>query len=120
ELNETEKVLRIELPADQQAPAPLNPGEEAFDQPAPGISAELAPVLGERLHSIGAMRGDHFDALAAQFMVERMAVVCTSANEVYGLCFDHVEVEAELHQASFVCGMGADRKRQAMAIHNRH
>jgi hypothetical protein len=34
ELDETEKVLRVDLPADQQASSPLNPGEEAFHQPA--------------------------------------------------------------------------------------
>lgn len=46
ELDEAEKVLRVELPADQQASTPLNPGEEAFDQPATSIAAELAAVLG--------------------------------------------------------------------------
>jgi hypothetical protein len=44
ELHETEEVLRIELPADEQAAAPLNPGEKAFDQPAPLIAAKLATV----------------------------------------------------------------------------
>jgi hypothetical protein len=52
ELDEAEEVLRIELPADQQASAPLNPGEEAFDQPAPCISAEPSAILCERLHPI--------------------------------------------------------------------
>src|SRR5579862_1293161 len=52
ELDEAEEVLRVELPSDQEAAAPLNPGEEAFDQPAPSISAEPATVLGERLHPV--------------------------------------------------------------------
>jgi hypothetical protein len=30
-LDESKEVLRIELPADEQAAAPVNPGEEAFD-----------------------------------------------------------------------------------------
>src|SRR6476619_8154978 len=47
ELDEAEEVLRVELPADQQTTAPLDPSEEAFDQPAPSVSAEPAAVLGE-------------------------------------------------------------------------
>jgi hypothetical protein len=39
ELDEAEEILRVEFPSNQQAAAPLNPSEEAFDQPAPGISA---------------------------------------------------------------------------------
>jgi hypothetical protein len=31
ELDETEEVLRVELPTDQQMAPPLNPGKEAFD-----------------------------------------------------------------------------------------
>lgn len=52
ELDEAEKVLRVELPADQQASTPLDPGEEAFDQPAASIPAKLAAVLGGRLHTV--------------------------------------------------------------------
>jgi hypothetical protein len=41
---------------------------------------------------------------------------------LFWLGFDHVEVEAQLYQADFVmvCRMRADRKRQSMAIDNRH
>jgi hypothetical protein len=48
ELHETEEVLRIELPADEQAAAPLNPGEKAFDQLAPLIAAKVPTALSER------------------------------------------------------------------------
>src|SRR6266705_2750386 len=65
---------------------------------------------------------DHLDAISAQFVVQRIAVVSAITNQVLRLGFDHVEVEAELHQADFVmvCRMRADRKRQSMAIDNRH
>src|SRR5580704_2681852 len=68
------------------------------------------------------MRRDHLDAISAQFVVQRIAVVSAIANQVLWLGFDHVEVEAELHQADFVMvrRMRADRKRQSMAINNRH
>ena len=40
----------------------------------------------------------------------------------FRLGFDHVEVEAQLYGAHFVMvrGVGADRERQAVAIHDRH
>ena len=52
ELHEAEEVLRIELPADKDAALPLNPGEEPFDQPAPGISAKAAAILRSALAAI--------------------------------------------------------------------
>ena len=68
------------------------------------------------------MRGDHLDALRTQLLIELIAVVGFVADEVVGLGLDHVEVEAELHQADFVMvrGMRADRQRQAVAIDNCH
>jgi hypothetical protein len=36
ELDEPKEVLGIELPANKNATLPLYPGEEAFNQPAPG------------------------------------------------------------------------------------
>src|SRR6202011_5801400 len=68
------------------------------------------------------VRRDHFDPVSAQFLVERIAVVGAITNQVLRLGLDHVEVEAQLHQADFmmVGGMRAYRKRQSMAINNRH
>lgn len=39
ELDKSQEVLGVVLPADQDAPLPLDPGEEALDQPSPRISA---------------------------------------------------------------------------------
>ena len=52
ELLEAEEVQRIELPADEDAALPLNPGEEPLDQPAPGISAKAAAILRSALAAI--------------------------------------------------------------------
>jgi hypothetical protein len=57
-LRETKKVLRIELPADKNATLPLYPGEEAFDQPALGISPQPASFLRGALAAIGSVRRD--------------------------------------------------------------
>ena len=39
ELDKTEEVLGVELPADEDATLPLYPGEEALDEPASHIAA---------------------------------------------------------------------------------
>ena len=39
ELNKTEEVLCVELPADEDATLPLYPGEKALDQPASHVAA---------------------------------------------------------------------------------
>src|SRR5262249_18828535 len=116
------EVLGIEFPTDQQSAAPLNPREEAFDEPSPLISTPPAAVQGERPHAVRTIRSNHLDALSAQFFVKDVTVVSAVADEVFGLGLDHVEVEAEPHQTYFVAirCMRAHRERQTMAIHNRH
>jgi hypothetical protein len=39
ELDKAEEVLSVVLPADEYATLPLYPGEEAFDEPAPLVTA---------------------------------------------------------------------------------
>jgi hypothetical protein len=48
------------------------------------------------------VRSDHFDAISAQLLVKRITVVGKIANQVFRVGFDHVEVEAQLHQAEFM------------------
>jgi hypothetical protein len=52
ELHEAKEVLRIKLPADKNPTLPLYPGEEAFDQPAPGISPSRRPSCVARLRRL--------------------------------------------------------------------
>jgi hypothetical protein len=75
-----------------------------------------------RLAAIGAVRCDHFDPVSAQFLHVQIAVVSEIADQVLWLGLDHLEVEAQLHQANFmmVGGMRAYRTRQSMAINYRH
>ena len=42
ELDKSEEVLGVVFPADEDAALPLNPSEEAFDEPAPHVAAEAA------------------------------------------------------------------------------
>jgi ATP-dependent helicase HepA len=65
ELHEAKEVLQIKLPADKNATLPLYPGEEAFNQPAPGISPKPSSILGGALAAIGSVRRDHLDTVFA-------------------------------------------------------
>jgi len=47
-----------------------------------------------RLDPVRTVRGDHLDAVSAQFLIERIAVVGAVADEVLRLGLDHVEVKA--------------------------
>src|SRR5262245_105745 len=63
ELNEAEEVLWMIFPADEDPALPLDPGEEAFDQPAPQGASQAAPVLRRRFRPVRAVRRDHLDAI---------------------------------------------------------
>jgi hypothetical protein len=110
ELDKAEEVLSVEFPADEYAALPLYPGEETLDEPASHIAAQPSSILRRRLDAIGAVWRDHLDTISSQFLVERIAVIGTVADQVFWLGFDHVEVEAQLHQADLmvVGGMRAD------------
>ena len=63
ELNEAKEVLWMIFPSDEDPALPLDPGKEAFDQPAPQEASHAAPVLRRRFHSVRAVRRDHLDAI---------------------------------------------------------
>ena len=113
ELDKAEEVLGVEFPADEYAALPLYPGEETLDEPASHIAAQPSSILRRRRHAIGAVWRDHLDTISSQFLVERIAVIGPVADQVIRLGFDHVEIEAQLHQANLmvVGSMRADRKR---------
>ena len=92
----------MEFPADEYAALPLYRGEETLDEPASHIAAQPSAILRPRRDAIGAVWRDHLDTISSQFLVERIAVIGMVADQVFRLSFDHVEVEAQLHQADFM------------------
>ena len=52
ELDETEEVLGMILPTDEDATLPLYPGEEALEPPAPQVSAQAPSILRGRLAAV--------------------------------------------------------------------
>ena len=63
ELNEAKEVLWMIFPSDEDPALPLDPGKEAFDQPAPQEASQAASVLRRRFRSVRAVRRDHLDAI---------------------------------------------------------
>ena len=119
ELDKAEEVLWVILPSDEDATLPLNPCEEALDHPAPCVSPQPASILCSRFAAIGSVRRDHLDAVPTQFHIQRIAVVGAIPDQIFGLGFDHVEIEAQLNQSYFVVvrRMRTDRERQTMTIY---
>ena len=74
ELEKAEEVPDVIFPAGNQASRVVEPGEEAFDLPAPAVPPQGAAVLGTA--SPRAIGRDHFDAVVvAQLRIEQVAVV---------------------------------------------
>ena len=95
ELHKPEEVGGIVLPANEEASFPLEPGKEAFDEPAPFISAEVAAILGLEFAS-GSMGGNQVHPVLFQIVIEPIAVVRPITDEMLGFGLQHVEVETEL------------------------
>jgi len=101
---------------------PLNQGKESFHQPAQFITTQSSTTLCSGLHPIAAMWCNHLNASLAQFYIQRVTVVGAITNQVFRLRFDHVELEAQLHQGDLMVirRMGTDRQRLPVTIHNGH
>src|ERR1700745_3295242 len=61
------------------------------------------------------MRRNHLDAVAAQLLIEWIAVVSAIADQILRLGLAHVEVEKELNQTHFV-GVGRMRTAKLAAM----
>lgn len=101
---------------------PLKPRKESLHDPASLVSAQAPSVLRLALPAVGFMRGNHLDALLSKLCVERIAVVRAITDQIIRLGFDHVEVEAQLHECDLmvVGRVRADGQRQSMPINDHH
>jgi len=108
QLDEAEEIVGVILPSNEQTALPLQPGKEAFDDPAAGVASKRPTVLGLEL-AIAPVRRDQFDALFGKRGVQLVAIVGAVTDQVVGFGLDHVEIEAQLHQRDLVMvgGMGA-------------
>ena len=88
------------------------------------VAAQPSSILRRRLRgAVGPVRRDHLGCRRGATL--RPTDRCRRRDrldQILWFGFDHVEIEAELHQADFVMvrGVRADRERQSVAIHYRH
>ncbi len=75
------EVVDVTFPAGDETTEVMQPGEEAFDLPAPPRATQAAAILRD-VTTAAAMRGDHLDAVRRhQGLVERVAVIAAIANQ---------------------------------------
>jgi len=80
ELHHTQKVDGIVFPTNEEPPFPLQPGKEAFDEPAAVVSLQMPTVLGlER--AVGAMQSNQIHSVLLELHIELIAVIRTIADE---------------------------------------
>jgi len=84
ELDKAGEVCGIVLPANKESPLPLQPGKEAFDEPAALIAAEVPAILGLEFPS-RAMRGNQVHADLLEGDIEAVTVIGTIPNEILWL-----------------------------------
>src|SRR5215472_1879741 len=57
-LDKAKEIVCVVLPTNEDPALPLNPGEEALDEPASHVAAKPSPILRGRLASVAPMRRD--------------------------------------------------------------
>ena len=61
---------------------PLHPRKEALHEPAPLVAAQMAPILRPFLDAVRAVRRNHLKAVAAQLLVQFVAIVSAVTNQI--------------------------------------
>ena len=80
---------------------PLIPRKNSLHNPASFVAAQAPAILRFSLLAVRLVRSNHLDALFSKLLVERVAVVGAITDQILRPCFDHVEVEAQLHERVF-------------------
>jgi hypothetical protein len=87
--------------ASDEPPEAQHPREEPFDVPPPTIAPQAATILGLAL-SPRIVRGDHLDAVAAQVVVEFVAVVGAVSDELFGKALYETRGERVVDELRFM------------------
>ena len=119
ELHEPEEIGGVILPANEVPPSSLEPGKEAFDEPAALVAQQMAAILGLEF-ARGAMGRHQVHAVLLQVVIEPIALIGPIGDEMLRFGLGHVELETELDQGDFVmirC-VRTDGERKLVPIHN--
>lgn len=84
------------------SPKVLQPGEQPFNLPAVAITPQRSSILSSRLLPIDFMRSNQFNALVSQFLVQRITVIGSIANQSLGALLDKAAGECSFDQSDFM------------------
>ncbi len=76
-MNESGESLMTTIPAGQGSLVLVHPREQTLDLPSTAVTPECTAVLRRRSNAVLAMRGNQFDSLGCQLLIERITVVGT-------------------------------------------
>ncbi len=116
ELDEAEKVLRVALPARDEAPVVVKPREQTLHFPASLRPSQRTTVLG-RGDAVASMCCDEFDvAFPLKPLVQSIAVVGAISDQLADGIGDECVVESLLHERDLVrrstCDANGDWKTE--------
>ncbi len=111
ELHKPEEVCGVILPANEQSALPLEPGEEAFHEPAPFVSREVEAVLCLQFPG-RAMGRNHIHTILFEIVIEAIAIIGTVPNEMLRLGLQYIEFQTELDQRDFMMVSGMRTHRE--------
>ena len=118
ELDQTEEVSLVKLPADDQSGKVVQPSKQAFDFPAAAIAAKLTPVLGFWPDAIALVGRDQPDAASPQAVIQRITVVGQVADHALRPFSSEPLLQRGLDQLGFMrrsaCNPHGDRKTMAV------
>jgi len=122
QMNHPEEVIRIPLPARDDAAEVMKPGEEAFDLPAPAIATQRSAILGASA-PVWPMRSNQFDVvLGGEMVIEPIAIVRFVADQSVGECLEETRRKGGVDEGDFMRRSAGhvDGERKTMAVANRH
>jgi len=122
EVNHPEKVIRVALPARDDAPEVVVPGEEPLDLPTPPSPAQRPTVL-RACPTMRKMWSDQFDVVGGgEMLVEAIAIVGFVADQTLRELFEETRGERGVDEGDFMRRSAGhvDGDRKTMAVANRH
>ena len=108
EMNETGKVMVVVIPACQDAAVFVEPCEGAFDLPTAAVATKFSAVLSGGSLSAAPVRGNHFNSVLCQLLIERITVVGTIPDKSSGSSQGEGFIERSFDKGDF---MWASRSR---------
>ena len=101
-MNEGGETLMAAIPAGQSSFVFVHPGEQALDLPSAPIAPECSSILSCRADAVLPVRGDQFDALGCQLLIERITVVGTIPHNSSGSSHGDGLSERRLDKGDFM------------------